>query len=109
MERNAIRPEHFTNWVAWAKAQKLGLDFNPSCFSHPLSADGFTLSHANDEIRQFWIDHVKACRRVSAWFGEQLGTVRERISGSAYKASLTSLRWAIQEYRMIRACLRSSF
>ncbi len=42
--------------------------------SHPLSADGFTLSHANDEIRQFWIDHCKASRRVSAYFGEQLGT-----------------------------------
>lgn len=74
MARNEIKPEHFTNWVAWAKANKLGLDFNPSCFSHPLSADGFTLAHANDEIRQFWIDHVKASRRVSAYFGEQLGT-----------------------------------
>ncbi len=41
--RNEIKPEHFTNWVAWAKANRLGLDFNPSCFSHPLSADGFTL------------------------------------------------------------------
>jgi L-rhamnose isomerase len=41
--RNEIKPEHFKNWVEWAKANKLGLDFNPSCFSHPLSADGFTL------------------------------------------------------------------
>lgn len=72
--RNEIKPEHFKNWVEWAKANRLGLDFNPSCFSHPLSADGFTLAHANDEIRQFWIDHVKASRRVSAYFGEQLGT-----------------------------------
>ena len=72
--RNEIKPEHFKNWVTWAKANKLGLDFNPSCFSHPLSADGFTLSHANDEIRQFWIDHCKASRRISAYFGEQLGT-----------------------------------
>jgi len=74
VDRNAIKPEHFKNWVEWAKANKLGLDFNPSCFSHPLSADGFTLAHADDEIRQFWIDHVKASRRVSAYFGEQLGT-----------------------------------
>nr|VUD34369.1 L-rhamnose isomerase [Raoultella sp. NCTC 9187] len=72
--RNEIKPEHFKNWVEWAKSNGLGLDFNPSCFSHPLSADGFTLSHANDEIRQFWIDHCKASRRVSAYFGEQLGT-----------------------------------
>ncbi|MWL74299.1 L-rhamnose isomerase, partial [Escherichia coli] len=58
--RNKIKPEHFKNWVEWAKANKLGLDFNPSCFSHPLSADGFTLAHIDDEIRQFWIEHVQA-------------------------------------------------
>lgn len=72
--RDQIKPEHFKNWVEWAKANQLGLDFNPSCFSHPLSADGFTLAHADDTIRQFWIDHCKASRRVSAYFGEQLGT-----------------------------------
>ena len=74
VDRDAIEPKHFANWVEWAKQQKLGLDFNPSCFSHPLSADGFTLSHADKAIRQFWIDHGKASRRVSAYFGEQLGT-----------------------------------
>ena len=74
VERNEIKPEHFTNWVNWAKAQKLGLDFNPTCFSHPLSADGFTLSHPDEKIRQFWIDHCKASRHISAYFGEQLGT-----------------------------------
>ncbi|CCJ87142.1 L-rhamnose isomerase [Cronobacter dublinensis 582] len=72
--RNEIKPEHFAGWVAWARDHQLGLDFNPSCFSHPLSADGFTLSHANPEIRQFWIEHCQASRRVSAAFGEQLGT-----------------------------------
>lgn len=74
VERNKIKPEHFKNWVEWAKANQLGLDFNPSCFSHPLSADGFTLSHVNDDIRQFWIEHCQACRRISAYFGEQLNT-----------------------------------
>ncbi|RPD97875.1 L-rhamnose isomerase [Candidatus Pantoea deserta] len=74
VDRDAIEPKHFANWVEWAKQHKLGLDFNPSCFSHPLSADGFTLSHADKAIRQFWIDHCKASRRVSAYFGEQLGT-----------------------------------
>ncbi len=74
VDRDAIEPKHFASWVEWAKQQKLGLDFNPSCFSHPLSADGFTLSHADKAIRQFWIDHCKASRRVSAYFGEQLGT-----------------------------------
>lgn len=72
--RNEIEPKHFSNWVDWARKQGLGLDFNPSCFSHPLSADGFTLSHANPEIRQFWIEHCQASRRVSAYFGRELGT-----------------------------------
>lgn len=72
--RNEIEPKHFTGWVEWAKKNKLGLDFNPSCFSHPMSADGFTLSSANPEIRQFWIEHCQASRRVSASFGRALGT-----------------------------------
>lgn len=72
--RNKIEPRHFANWVEWAKKHHLGLDFNPSCFSHPLSADGFTLSSANPETRQFWIEHCQASRRISAYFGEQLGT-----------------------------------
>ena len=74
VDRNEIEPQHFANWVSWAKERQLGLDFNPTCFSHPLSADGFTLSHADKQIQQFWIDHCKASRNVSAWFGEQLGT-----------------------------------
>ncbi|WP_370426449.1 L-rhamnose isomerase [Pantoea vagans] len=74
VDRDAIEPAHFANWVAWAKENKLGLDFNPSCFSHPKSADGFTLSHSDKTVRQFWIDHCKASRRISASFGEQLGT-----------------------------------
>lgn len=72
--RNEIKPEHFANWVAWARDHQLGLDFNPSCFSHPLSADGFTLSSANPETRRFWIEHCQASRRVSAYFGRELGT-----------------------------------
>lgn len=72
--RDAIEPQHFANWVSWAKERQLGLDFNPTCFSHALSADGFTLSHADAGVRQFWIDHCKASRHVSAWFGEQLGS-----------------------------------
>ncbi|QLK59811.1 L-rhamnose isomerase [Enterobacteriaceae bacterium Kacie_13] len=72
--RNEIEPKHFTGWVDWAKKNKLGLDFNPSCFSHPMSADGFTLSSANPQVRQFWIEHCQASRRVSASFGRALGT-----------------------------------
>ena len=72
--RNEIKPQHFAGWVAWAHDRQLGLDFNPSCFSHELSADGFTLAHVNAEIRQFWIEHCQASRKVSAYFGEQLGS-----------------------------------
>lgn len=74
VERNEIEPHHFAQWVSWAKTHQLGLDFNPTCFSHPLSADGFTLAHADEGIRQFWIEHCQASRRISAWFGQQLGT-----------------------------------
>ncbi|MBD8161501.1 L-rhamnose isomerase [Erwinia persicina] len=74
VKRNEIKPHHFSGWVAWARDRQLGLDFNPSCFSHELSADGFTLAHSNAEIRQFWIEHCQASRKVSAWFGEQLGS-----------------------------------
>ena len=74
VERDQIRPEHFQRWVDWARDRKIGLDFNPSCFSHPLSQDNRTLSHPDPGIRRFWIDHCKACRRVSAHFGRSLGT-----------------------------------
>ncbi|MGM3162207.1 L-rhamnose isomerase [Dickeya undicola] len=72
--RNAIEPHHFSHWVAWAKEHQLGLDFNPTCFSHPLSSDGFTLSHPDENVRRFWIEHCQASRRISAWFGQELGT-----------------------------------
>jgi len=72
--RNEIRPEHFQRWVDWAKERKPGLDFNPSCFSHPLSEGNLTLSHPDRHIRNFWIEHCKASRAVSAHFGKSLGT-----------------------------------
>ncbi|MGG4480649.1 L-rhamnose isomerase [Paenibacillus illinoisensis] len=73
VELDQIEPKHYEKWVQWAKAQGLGLDFNPTCFSHEKSSDGFTLSHPDPEIRKFWIDHCKASRRIGAYFGEQLG------------------------------------
>ncbi len=71
--RDEILPEHFASWVEWARAQNLGLDFNPTLFSHDLADDGFTLSHADAGIRQFWIDHCIATREISASFGRALG------------------------------------
>ncbi len=73
VERNEIKPAHFTNWVKWAKQNQLGLDFNPTYFSHPLSEQA-TLTHPNKEIRDFWIEHGKACRKISEYFGKELGT-----------------------------------
>jgi L-rhamnose isomerase len=74
VERNEIRPDHFQRWVDWAKGLGIGLDFNPSCFSHPLSEGNQTLSHPDASIRRFWIEHCKACRTISAHFGRSLGT-----------------------------------
>jgi len=73
VDLDQLEPKHFQSWVDWAKANGLGLDFNPTCFSHPKSSDGFTLSHSDPAIRQFWIDHCKASRKIGAYFGEQLG------------------------------------
>ncbi|GIO96555.1 L-rhamnose isomerase [Paenibacillus lautus] len=73
VDLDQLEPRHFKSWVDWAKEQGIGLDFNPTCFSHGKSKDGFTLSHADPAIRQFWIEHCKASRRIGAYFGEQLG------------------------------------
>ncbi|QJD82615.1 L-rhamnose isomerase [Cohnella herbarum] len=73
VELDQLQPKHFQKWVDWAKEQGLGMDFNPTCFSHEKSKDGFTLSHPDPEISKFWIDHCKASRKIGAYFGEQLG------------------------------------
>ncbi|MFO1064986.1 MAG: L-rhamnose isomerase [Pirellulales bacterium] len=74
VDRNAVEVQHFKGWVDWAKERSLGLDFNPTCFSHPLAADGFTLSHPEKKIRQFWIEHCIACRKIGAAMGKALGS-----------------------------------
>ena len=74
VDRDAIEPAHFKNWISWAKANGLGLDFNPTCFSHPKAADGFTLSHRDKSIRQFWIEHCRRSREIGAAMGKALGT-----------------------------------
>ncbi len=74
VERNEIEPRHFQSWIDWAKANQLGMDFNPTYFSHPKAADGFTLSHPDAGIRNFWIEHGLACRKIAAEMGRQLGS-----------------------------------
>jgi L-rhamnose isomerase len=74
VDRNEVRPEHFAGWVAWAKTQGIGLDFNQTFFAHPKASSNFTLAHYDRDIRQFWIDHAIACRRVGEFMGRELGT-----------------------------------
>lgn len=72
VERDAIQPDHFQGWIDWARQNSLGLDFNPTCFSHPRSAQNLTLSHPDPAIRRFWIDHCIASRRISEHMGREL-------------------------------------
>lgn len=72
IDLNEIEPKHYEPWVEWAKEHNLGLDFNPTLFSHPNSESGFTLSHPDDEVRTFWIDHAKRSRKVAEYFGREL-------------------------------------
>jgi len=74
VDRNQIEPKHFQSWIDWAKLKGYKLDFNCTCFSHPKSADGFTLSHRDPAIRQFWIDHVIRCRKIAEEMGRQLNS-----------------------------------
>ena len=73
VDRDKLEPKHFAKWVTFAKERGLGIDFNPTYFSHP-KADGLTLSSADDSVRTFWINHGKACLRISEYFAKELGT-----------------------------------
>lgn len=72
VNRNEISPEYFTSWIIWAKKQGIGLDFNPTLFSHPMADSGFTLSSSDEKIRRFWVEHVKRCREISNYIGKEL-------------------------------------
>lgn len=73
IERNEYTTAQFQSWIDWSKERGMGLDFNPTFFSHPLANDGFTLAHPDAGVRQFWIEHGIACRKIAADFGKQLG------------------------------------
>jgi L-rhamnose isomerase len=74
VERNKLQPEHFSAWIAWAKEKSHGIDFNPTCFSHPMAESGFTLASYDEGIRKFWIEHCIACRKIGEHIGRELGT-----------------------------------
>lgn len=74
IDRDTLLPSHFSRWLDWAKGHRIGLDFNPTYFAHPLAASGFTLSSADRGVRQFWVDHGRASRRIAQHFARELGS-----------------------------------
>ena len=73
VDLDELEPKHFEKWVKWAKEKGMGLDFNPTCFSHPMADSGFTISSADENVRNFWIRHCKASRKIAEYFGKELG------------------------------------
>ena len=73
VDRDVLEPKHFAAWVDYAKERGLGLDFNPTFFSHPKAADSLTLSNPDPAIREFWVNHGKCCRKIAESFGKALG------------------------------------
>lgn len=86
-DRDALEPKHFAKWVEFAKKHNVGLDFNPTFFSHPKVKDGLTLSSPDEETRKFWIEHGKACIRISEYFAKETGVpcVMNIWTGDGYK------------------------
>lgn len=73
VDRDKLEYRHFEPWVKWAKEHGFGIDFNPTCFGHPMVKDGMTLSSPDEKVRRFWIDHCKACRRIENEIGKAMG------------------------------------
>lgn len=73
VSRDKLEPKHFDKWIEFAKKNNVGIDINPTLFSHPMAADGLTLSHPDEKVRRFWIDHCKAIRKIGAYIGKELG------------------------------------
>ena len=86
-DRDKLKPKHFQKWVDFAKERNMGIDFNPTFFSHPKVKDGLTLSSPDEETRKFWIEHGKACIRISQYFAEETGVpcVMNIWTGDGYK------------------------
>ncbi|MCI8431621.1 MAG: L-rhamnose isomerase [Lachnospiraceae bacterium] len=87
VDRDRLQPGHFAKWVEFAKARNMGIDFNPTFFSHPRVKDGLTLSSPDPETRKFWIDHGRACIRISEYFARETGVpgVMNIWTGDGYK------------------------
>lgn len=86
-DRDKLEPKHFAKWVEFAKERDMGIDFNPTFFSHEKVKDGLTLSSPDEETREFWIEHGKACIRISQYFAQETGIpcVMNIWTGDGYK------------------------
>ncbi len=86
-DRNTLEPKHFKKWLDFAKERNMGIDFNPTFFSHPMVKDGLTLSSPDKETREYWIEHGKACIRISEYFAKETGIpcVMNIWTGDGYK------------------------
>ena len=72
-DRNALLPKHYEKWVEFAKERKMGIDFNPTFFSHPMVKDGLTLSSPDEKVRSFWVEHGKRCMKIAEYFANETG------------------------------------
>ena len=72
-DRDALKPSHFAKWVEFAKTRNMGIDFNPTLFSHPMVKDNLTLSSPDENVRKFWIEHCKRCVEISEYFATETG------------------------------------
>lgn len=122
-DRDQLEPKHFAGWVEFAKKHQLGIDFNPTFFSHERVKDGLTLSSPDEETRRFWIEHGKACIRISSYFAQETGIpcVMNIWTGDGYKDipadrmgprmrykdSIEQILSEPYDYQMVKPCVES--
>lgn len=122
-DRDKLEPKHFSKWVEFAKERNMGLDFNPTFFSHPMVKDGLTLSSPDENTRAFWIEHGKACIRISQYFAEETGVpcVMNIWTGDGfkdipadrmgprmrYKESIEAILSEPFDFAMVKPCVES--
>ncbi len=112
VDRDKLEPKHFAKWVELAKKHNMGIDFNPTFFSHPMCKDGLSLSSPDAEVRNFWIEHGKACIRISQYFAEETGVpcVMNIWTGDGYKDIPSDRMGPRQRYKeSIEAILAEPF
>ena len=123
VDRDKLEPKHFKKWVDFAKERGMGIDFNPTFFSHPMQKDGLTLSSPDPEVRAFWIEHGKACIRISEYFALETGVPcvmniwtgdgfkdvpADRMGPRArYKQSIEAILSEPFDFNLVKPCVES--